>query len=174
MTEPINVYRIKVTLRGSQPPIWRRIQVNSNTSLAKFHRILQRVMGWKDAHLHRFVIEGEYYGTPNENERGSRTIRDEREYTLRDVVPREGWQFVYDYDFGDYWQHVLVVEKTLAPQMGVLYPGASQGLAPVLRRMWEGSAATTISWTPSPTLPIPNTKTLRNRSGAHTTLRRLT
>ena len=79
-------------------------------------------MGWEDSHLHRFVIEDEYYGTPEEHERGSQTTRDERKYTLRDVVPREGSHFVYDYDFGDYWQHVIVVEKTLARKKGVLYP----------------------------------------------------
>jgi hypothetical protein len=122
MAKPFEIYQIKVTLSGSQPLIWRCIQVRSDTSLAKFHRILQCVMGWEDAHLHRFVIEGEYYGTLQEDERGSQTTRDDRKYTLRDVAPREGWQFAYDYDFGDYWQHVLVVEKTLAPRTGVLYP----------------------------------------------------
>jgi len=62
-------------------------------------------MGWEDAHLHRFVIHGACYGVPEQDERGSRKTRDERKYTLRDVVPREGSQFAYDYDFGDYWQH---------------------------------------------------------------------
>jgi hypothetical protein len=89
-----------VALRDSQPLIWRRIHVGNDTTLAKLHRVLQCVMGWEDAHLHRFVIEGEYYETLLEDERGSRTTRDERKYTLRTVVPREGWQFVYDYDFG--------------------------------------------------------------------------
>jgi Plasmid pRiA4b ORF-3-like protein len=122
VAKPSEVYQIKVTLRGSEPLIWRRIQVKSDTSLAKFHKILQRVMGWEDAHLHRFVIEGEYYGTPEEDERGSRATRDERKYSLHAVVPPEGSHFVYDYDFGDNWQHVLALEKTLAPRAGVVYP----------------------------------------------------
>ena len=65
MPKPVEVYQIKVTLRDSQPPIWRRIQVRSDTTLAKLHRTVQRVMGWEDAHLHQFVIGGEYYGIPD-------------------------------------------------------------------------------------------------------------
>ena len=87
MRKPFEIYQIKVALSGSQPLIWRRIHVKDDTTLAKLHRILQCVMGWEDSHLHRFVIEGEYYGTLLEDERGSRTTRDERKYTLRNVVP---------------------------------------------------------------------------------------
>jgi hypothetical protein len=122
MTKPFQIFQIKVMLRGSQPLIWRRIQARSDTTLAKLHRILQCVMGWEDAHLHRFVIHGACYGVPEEDERGARKTRDERRYTLRDVVPREGSHFAYDYDLGDYWQHILVVERTLAPEEGVVYP----------------------------------------------------
>jgi hypothetical protein len=41
------IYQINVTLKGSKPPIWRRMQVTSETTLAQLHRILQRVMGWE-------------------------------------------------------------------------------------------------------------------------------
>jgi hypothetical protein len=50
------VYQIKVTLKGSKPPIWRRIQVTRETTLAKLHRILQRVMGWEGYHLYQFMV----------------------------------------------------------------------------------------------------------------------
>ena len=58
------VYQIKVTLKGSKPPIWRRIQVTSETTLAKLHRILQRVMGWEGSHLYQFIIASMVYGDP--------------------------------------------------------------------------------------------------------------
>ena len=52
------VYQIKVTLKGSKPPIWRRMQVTSATTLAQLHRILQRVMGWEGYHLYQFEVAG--------------------------------------------------------------------------------------------------------------------
>lgn len=121
LTKPVEICQIKVTLRDSHPPIWRRIQVRSDTTLAKLHRILQRVMGWEDAHLHQFVIREERYGVPDEEDVGPRKTRDERKYKLSDVVLGERSQFRYDYDFGDNWQHVLLVEKTFPPEEGVRY-----------------------------------------------------
>src|SRR3989442_14364131 len=87
LTKPVEICQIKVTLHDSHPPIWRRIQVRSDTTLAKLHRILQRVIGWEDAHLHQFVIREERYGVPDEEDVGPRKARDERKYKLSDVVP---------------------------------------------------------------------------------------
>ena len=59
------VYQIKVTLKGSKPPIWRRMQLTSATTLAQLHRILQRVMGWEGYHLYQFDVRGMAYGDPS-------------------------------------------------------------------------------------------------------------
>src|SRR5437879_1961592 len=100
MSKPVEIYEIKVALRDSQPPIWRRIQVRSDITLAKLHRILQRGMGWEDAHLHEFIIQRERYGMPDQDEEEPRKTRDERKYKLGDIVLADGSQFAYNYDFG--------------------------------------------------------------------------
>jgi hypothetical protein len=122
MARPFEIYQIKVTLRGSQPLIWRRVLVSGDTTLARFHRILQCVMGWEDAHLHRFTIERKRYGVADEENVGPRKTTDERKYKLRDVVPSESSAFTYLYDFGDNWEHIVVVETTLPLKEGVSYP----------------------------------------------------
>ena len=122
MPKPAEIYQIKVTLRDSQLPIWRRIQVRSDITLAKLHRILQRVMGWENAHLHQFVVRGKYYGMTDQDKGEPRKVRDERNYTLGELVAEASAEFVYYYDLGDNWEHVLVVEGTLPPQEGVRYP----------------------------------------------------
>ena len=119
---PAQIYQIKVTLTDLQPPIWRRIQVRGDTTLARLHRILQAVMGWTDMHLHQFVIREKYYGVPDEDEGGFSKTRDERKYKLSELVAGAGAPFTYTYDFGDNWEHILELEKTFPPDKTIRYP----------------------------------------------------
>jgi Plasmid pRiA4b ORF-3-like protein len=114
------VYQIKVTLKGSKPPIWRRIQVTSGTTLAQLHRILQRVMGWEGSHLYQFVVGGMEYGDPNMLE--EMEGEDARRVTLATLVRGEKAKFHYEYDFGDGWDHELRIEKVLPFEAGKRYP----------------------------------------------------
>ena len=52
------VFRLKVTLRGSKPPIWRRFLVPGGITLKRLHDSLPAVMGWTDSHLHQFEMGG--------------------------------------------------------------------------------------------------------------------
>ena len=103
------IYQIKVTLAGSKPPIWRRIQVRGDITLGKLHDILQVAMGWEDYHLHQFSVGRTYYGVPHPD--FGFEVRDERRVKLNQIAPGEGFKFVYEYDFGDGWEHILLVEK---------------------------------------------------------------
>lgn len=125
--KPGQIYQIKVTLNGTRPPVWRRIQVLANTTLLKLHDILQIVMGWQDYHLHLFTIEGITYGDPADDEFGDMGTLDEASFKLNQVIDREGQRLGYEYDFGDGWQHTLLVEKILPSQEGVRYPICLKG-----------------------------------------------
>jgi hypothetical protein len=103
------VYRIKVTLKGTKPPIWRRIEVLDHITLAKLHMILQIVMGWTNSHLHQFIIGKTYYGEPDP-EFGAKTVN-EKKFKLSQLPLKEKSKFYYEYDFGDSWEHELLVEK---------------------------------------------------------------
>src|SRR2546422_7792954 len=89
------VYQIKVTLKGSRPPIWRRIQVTSDTTLARLHRILQRVMGWEGSHLYQFVVDGMEYSDPRVLE--EMEGEDAQRVTLENLVWGEKFTFLYEY-----------------------------------------------------------------------------
>src|SRR5437763_5725614 len=93
------VYQIKVTLKGSKPPIWRRMQITSETTLVQLHRILQRVMGWEGSHLYQFVIGGIAYGDPSML--GELDAEEARTVTLAALVRGERSKLLYEYDFGD-------------------------------------------------------------------------
>ncbi len=101
------VVRIKATLRGIEPPIWRRIQVPANLTLRRLHFVLQRVMGWKDTHPHRFRVGDTIFGMPSAD---SWKLRDSRWVTLQDLLSSGTKAFTYEYDFDDGWEHQLKIE----------------------------------------------------------------
>ncbi|HZS48892.1 MAG TPA: plasmid pRiA4b ORF-3 family protein [Blastocatellia bacterium] len=113
------VYQLKITLRESKPPIWRRIQVTDDTTLQDLHWILQIIMPWTNSHLHQFQADGEYYSDP---EMEIEDALDETKVKIRDVVSGPKARFSYEYDFGDDWRHEILVEKVLPADPAVEYP----------------------------------------------------
>ncbi|WP_197446421.1 plasmid pRiA4b ORF-3 family protein [Tautonia plasticadhaerens] len=115
------VFQLKITLRGIDPPIWRRIQT-TDCSLGALHEVIQVVMGWEFEHLYRFHIGGLDYadlGMASFDE-----VEDAFDTTLSEVLPAGNRRprFDYEYDFGDEWIHQLVVEERFPPEKGMKYP----------------------------------------------------
>jgi hypothetical protein len=106
-------YQLKITLRGSKPPIWRRVIVPADMYLDRLHTVIQIAMGWSDCHLHLFEIDREFYQEPDPDGFESDRQEDERKYRLCDLVNREKAKFRYEYDFGDSWDHVIILEKII-------------------------------------------------------------
>ena len=116
------ICQLKITLKGSKPPIWRRILVAGDVSLAKLNVILQRVMGWTDSHLHLFTIHGRDYGVPNRELDFGQRMLSEKRVRLLEVVYGEKDRFLYEYDFGDSWTHQIRLEKIILREEGKHYP----------------------------------------------------
>lgn len=114
------IYQLKVTLREIVPPIWRRLHVRGDVSLYKLHGVLQAVMGWTNAHMYRFDIGKAEYG-PTDGPSGE-SVEDDRRARLQKVAGAEGATFAYKYDFGDGWEHDVVVEKIVSAEPNPLYP----------------------------------------------------
>jgi hypothetical protein len=114
LTEPtagVPLYQLKITLRDSRPPIWRRIIVPANIKLSRLHYVLQSVMPWTNSHLHLFEADGACYGDLTMGV-DPETL-DEKRHTLAAIAAGTNSTFVYEYDFGDGWEHIVVVEKVL-------------------------------------------------------------
>ena len=127
------IYQFKITLKGSKPPIWRRIQVPETYSFWDLHVAIQDVMGWDDYHLHEFEMIDPttdvevIFGIPNKDE-----------FFFREVLP--GWKqkiaeyfttvnpsALYTYDFGDDWVHNIKLEKILPRNKNIEYPVCIKG-----------------------------------------------
>lgn len=120
------IYRLKVTLRGTKPPIWRRLEVPGTVTLHKLHDIIQAAMGWYDCHLYEFSAGDRRYGVPDPDW-GDSEVRSSRRVRLRDVAPAVGTTLLYEYDFGDDWEHSVLVEHVGPPEPGQTYPVCLKG-----------------------------------------------
>jgi hypothetical protein len=118
-----SIYQIKITLKDVRPPIWRRVQVRSDELLEHLHYVIQLSMGWTNSHLHSFTIQGIEYGVPMpEFDADGFAPRDEKKIKLSKVISGEKFKFSYLYDFGDSWEHEILVEKILAGDPEIEYP----------------------------------------------------
>jgi Plasmid pRiA4b ORF-3-like protein len=105
-------YQLLVELADIEPRIWRRVVVADTTPLPLLHRVLQIIFNWKDYHLHEFKIGTVRFGIPD-NEYPPPAI-DESDIRLYQLAHEPGDRFIYLYDFGDSWEHELVLEHMRA------------------------------------------------------------
>jgi hypothetical protein len=103
--------QILVTLQHCQPRIWRRVLVSERASLAELHEILQLAMGWTDSHLYGFYEDRRSYLDPDRVVEPFGDWRDARETSLSELRLGPSSRFRYSYDFGDGWDHDLLVEE---------------------------------------------------------------
>jgi hypothetical protein len=121
------IFRIHVALLDIEPPIWRRIELSSRTTLKQLHRILQIAMGWSDYHLHVFVVNGQRYGIPDPEFDEPGEVLAEGRVRLAEVLPVPQARMLYTYDFGDNWQHSIQLESLHPPEASVAYPRVLAG-----------------------------------------------
>jgi Plasmid pRiA4b ORF-3-like protein len=112
--EQLVIYQLHIFILGISPMIWRRVKIRSDSTIADLHYIIQIAMGWTDSHLHRFIIHGKHYGIAKIG--GMEFSDDPKEVKLSDFGLRMRERFLYEYDFGDNWQHQIRVEAILAPK----------------------------------------------------------
>jgi Plasmid pRiA4b ORF-3-like protein len=118
-----SVVSLKVTLRGTKPPIWRRLLVPGAMTLGALHEAIQAAMGWQGGHLHTFDIDGRQYG----DRRTVDDVADENRLTLNGVLKSGVTRFGYTYDFGDDWDHMVAIEKIQPAIDGQAYPACVAG-----------------------------------------------
>jgi hypothetical protein len=83
--------------------------VPASITLDRLHDVIQIVMGWIDSHLHEFTIGNKRYTEyPESKEDGLVCGR----YRIGDLIKQKGRTFSYLYDFGDSWEHELVLEES--------------------------------------------------------------
>lgn len=113
---------LRIELRGSDPLIWRVVEVPTSITLQVLHDIVQVSMGWCDYHLWEMVIDENTYGLPMAKGFGSAPRKVANRVRLRDVLTGNTTKIDYTYDFGDSWEHSLVVSDVRPGEPGIGYP----------------------------------------------------
>jgi hypothetical protein len=111
------ICQLKITLRYVQPTCWRRVLVPASATLGDLHEIIQIAFAWDGDHLHAFTIGRRRYGDPYFD-----TGYDEDKITLATAFARARKPISYVYDFGDSWEHEIMLEKSVEPDPAVSYP----------------------------------------------------
>ena len=118
------LFRLRITLKGSKPSVWREAEVASAMTLAALHDVLQVLMGWEDCHLWAFEVGARRFEPPDPEGMSFAETRpeDPARVTLGDLLAGSGQKFAYNYDFGDdWWVEIALVGKS-EPAPNARYP----------------------------------------------------
>lgn len=117
------ILQLKIGLRGAKPPIWRRLLVPGDLSLAALHAAILTCFDWNGSHLHVFETPYGAFGMAD----ADLGHRPDSAVTLEQVAREPKDKIRYTYDFGDDWVHDIVVEKVLDPDPALRYPRCTGG-----------------------------------------------
>lgn len=120
-----SILQLHIELRGTKPKVWRRVLVPNTITLTKLHSVIQAAFGWNHTHMHEFIAsDGERYGSSDPFDAMEGVTSGEK-IQLMTVLRTATLNYVYD--FGDYWEHRIKVEKTHAPDPQIQLPLCTGG-----------------------------------------------
>lgn len=119
------IVRLKITLDGIKPAIWRQIEVPDNAPLTLLHEVIQAAMPFENYHLFAFEAgppsRRTRYAIPDPEGDFTPTM-DARRVCLGDLINAGTKRFSYTYDFGDDWRHTIAVEAIVLADPALSYP----------------------------------------------------
>lgn len=123
-----NIYQIHLELNGSEPKIWRRLLVPSDVPLSDLHKIIQTAMGWTNSHLHQFIKGRDFYEPPQPEEGMWDSFgEDYTGMTLDEFLQKKNDRIIYEYDFGDGWEHEIKLEQVMPADKKIKLPKCIDG-----------------------------------------------
>lgn len=109
-------YRLRISLDGIKPEIWREIEVPSTITLPSLAAAILLSMGWTEEHLHQFIVQQGrkstfYVSSIQEILEGMmpQGNKDGRRYCIGDLLKRKGDKATFEYDYGDCWLHTVAL-----------------------------------------------------------------
>ena len=127
------IYHLYVELEESKPLVWRRIVVPAKYNLYQLHMALQGAFGWENRHLFEFcekdLPDAIVYGIPDDQDSATEIV-DAKKTKMSRVFKNAGQKYSYIYDFGNYWKHQIIFEKSEAKEMDAPFCLGGEGACP--------------------------------------------
>lgn len=115
-----DIYQFRIQLLEMPHAVWRELQVRADTPLADLSRAIQIAFGWEGYHLHRFQLNGSECGNGD-------TMESDRAIALDSLHLQPDDAMLYEYDFGDCWQHEVRLQEILPMEPRTRYPRCTNG-----------------------------------------------
>lgn len=113
---------IRIELADTDPPIWREVDVATSISLKALHAVIQAAFGWRNCHLWEFSLGKRRFGPPSDEDWREEPLGDASKVHLADLLGPRRTTIDYLYDFGDSWEHRLIVSNVRAGDPDRSYP----------------------------------------------------
>jgi hypothetical protein len=113
------VATLRIEIKYIEPLIWRRVAVRTSMNLKALHKVIQATMGWLDYHLWEFVVDERKYGNPDPDRP---RVMNGATTQLATILVSGVTEFGYVYDFGDNWEHRIIVEQISTAETDAKYP----------------------------------------------------
>jgi Plasmid pRiA4b ORF-3-like protein len=136
--DAVPAFDLRISIQGTEPEIWRRLQVPASLTVPQFHLAVQAAFGWENRHL---------YGIQYVDRRGKpRSLAGPDDETedpeaapvsgivlseLLDPNDPQRARCEYEYDFGDCWTHAVELLGALELTAGELVCAAGANRGPV-------------------------------------------
>ena len=129
----MKIQNLTIKLVGSEPDIIRKIQVPMQMNLHELHQLIQRAMPWDSSHMYEFHCQSKKYWREEADDfdEGAQLVT--KKWSIeRFLIETKAKKFHYLYDFGDHWDHLILVDKVEDPKPSEIYPKllAAKGCCP--------------------------------------------
>ncbi|MHA1602399.1 MAG: plasmid pRiA4b ORF-3 family protein [Promethearchaeota archaeon] len=113
------IFQIKISIKYIRPPIWRRILIKDTSTFRDLHNAIQQFFDWDNYHLHEFNAPLKSSSKSviriNSDKVNDFNVMNEDKVEIRQILSMENKRIHYLYDFGDNWEHLIVLEKIYTP-----------------------------------------------------------
>ena len=109
----MGAYQLKIMIKGSKPPIWRRILVPEGITFDNMHQIIQTAYGWSGQSQYQFEFRSEKVRViSNDQDHSEKFLSITKDETI-DKLVKNANKFTYTYKTEVPWEFSLQMEEVL-------------------------------------------------------------